>query len=76
MVFYAVLLFFKVSYRQEKHVREYPREKLIFYLSNNVFKTWSYELKISRNIEIYDLFYFKAYFNKFDQFHTSCPSTL
>ena len=42
------------------------------FFSNNVAKTYSYVLKIPRNIEIKYLFHFKAYFGVHDRFLTSC----
>ena len=46
-------------------------ENLFFYFSNNVAKSCSYGLKISRNIKIKCLFHFKVYFNAVHTFQTS-----
>ena len=68
------MLFFKIPLCQPKSVGEFQQEKLVFYFSNKVAKACSCGRKISRNIEIKDLFHFKANFYALDTFHTSCGS--
>lgn len=43
-----------------KHFRQYTRKNMIIHFPNNVVKTNSYGLKISKNIKIKHLFHFKA----------------
>ena len=42
------------------------------FFSNNVVKTLSYGLKVSRNIDVKDPFYFKAYFHVHDVVRAIC----
>lgn len=55
-------LFFKVPWWQQKQVDEYRQMKITFWFFDNVAKTCSYGLKISRNIEANNLFFLKYNF--------------
>ena len=46
---------------QQKHFCEYESGELVLYFSNILVKTWSYGLKIWRNIEIKYLFHFNPF---------------
>ena len=69
-------LFLVIRWWQQKHIPQYRRGIFFFNFSNNVAKTCSYKLKISRNIKIKYVFHFKAYFHVLDTFHASCLSAL
>ena len=49
---------------------------MVSYCSNNVAKTCSYEIKISRNTEIKYTYQFKAYSPVLVTFYTSCLSAV
>ena len=49
---------------------------MVFYCSNNVAKTCSYGIKISRNTEIKYTYHFKAYSPVLVTFYTSCLSAV
>ena len=51
-------------------------ENWLFNFSNNIAKTCSYELKISKNVETEYLFHFKSYFHVLNTFPASCLSAL
>ena len=46
--------------------------EIVELFSNNIAKTFSYGLNISKNIEIKYLFHLKTYFHVTDTFHKSC----
>ena len=54
--------FLKIPKWQHKLVRDYKREKLVYYFLNNAGKTCLYGPKISENIEIEQVFQPKAFF--------------
>ena len=66
--------FLKIPKWQNKLVRKYRRGKLFFSFINNAANTCSYDLKISRDIEILYVFHFKAFFHPFNNFHRVCLS--
>ena len=68
--------FLKTPKWQHKLVRKYRRGELFFDFINNAANTCSYDLKISRNIEIKCVFHSKAFFHPFNNFHTGCLSAL